>query len=63
VRQRRVEAYVLDFAGDLYGAALGIEFVQRLRGMEKFKSVDALVQQMDADVVQARAVLARGSCP
>jgi riboflavin kinase/FMN adenylyltransferase len=63
VRQRRVEAYVLDFAGDLYGAALGIEFVQRLRGMEKFESVDALVQQMDADVVQARAVLARGSCP
>jgi riboflavin kinase / FMN adenylyltransferase len=58
VRQRRIEAFVLDFDGDLYGAALGIEFVQRLRGMEKFDSVDALVHQMDADVVEARSVLA-----
>ncbi len=50
VRQRRVEAYVLDFEGDLYGAALGVEFVERLRGMEKFDGADALVQQMHADV-------------
>jgi riboflavin kinase/FMN adenylyltransferase len=57
VRQRRVEAYVLDFAGDLYGAALGIEFVQRLRGMEKYDSVDALVAQMHADVRRTREVL------
>jgi riboflavin kinase/FMN adenylyltransferase len=59
VRQRRVEAYVLDFAGDLYGATLGIEFVERLRGMEKFDSVDALVTQMADDVTQTRSVLAR----
>ena len=45
VRQRRVEAYVLDFGGDLYGATLGIEFVERLRGMEKFDRVDALVSR------------------
>jgi riboflavin kinase/FMN adenylyltransferase len=57
VRQRRVEAYVLDFAGDLYGDGLGVEFVQRLRGMERFDSVDALVEQMHADVGQARALL------
>ena len=37
VRQRRVEAYVLDFEGDLYGDALGIEFVERLRGMETLR--------------------------
>ena len=43
VRQRRVEAYILDFDGDLYGDALGVEFVERLRGMERFDSVDALV--------------------
>jgi riboflavin kinase/FMN adenylyltransferase len=57
VRQRRVEAYVLDFAGDLYGDALGIEFLARLRGMEKYDSVDALVRQMHADVEQTRALV------
>jgi riboflavin kinase / FMN adenylyltransferase len=57
VRQRRVEAYVLDFAGDLYGATVGIEFVERLRGMEKFDSVDALVTQMHADVERTRAIM------
>jgi riboflavin kinase/FMN adenylyltransferase len=50
VRQRRVEAYVLDFEGDLYGDALGIEFVTRLRGMERFETVEALVAQMHKDV-------------
>jgi riboflavin kinase/FMN adenylyltransferase len=57
VRQRRVEAYVLDFSGDLYGATLGVEFVERLRGMEKFASIDALVAQMQDDVKQTRALL------
>jgi len=58
VRQRRVEAYLLDFEADLYGDALGIEFVDRLRGMERFESVDALIAQMHADVAQARRILA-----
>jgi riboflavin kinase / FMN adenylyltransferase len=58
VRQRRVEAYVLDFSGDLYGATVGIEFVERLRGMEKFDSVDALITQMHADVDRTRTIMA-----
>lgn len=57
VRQRRVEAYILDFKGDLYGDALGIEFVERLRGMQRFDSVEALVEQMTADVAQTREIL------
>ncbi|MDT4924365.1 MAG: riboflavin kinase / adenylyltransferase [Pseudonocardiales bacterium] len=57
VRQRRVEAYVLDFDGDLYGTTLGIEFVERLRGMEKFASADALVEQMAVDVERTRAIM------
>jgi riboflavin kinase/FMN adenylyltransferase len=57
VRQRRVEAYVLDFAGDLYGDGLGVEFVRRLRGMERFDGVDSLVAQMNKDVEQTRALL------
>ncbi len=56
-RQRRVEAFVLDFEGDLYGAGLGLEFVARLRGQERFDSVEALVEQMDADVARTRALV------
>jgi riboflavin kinase/FMN adenylyltransferase len=54
VRQRRVEAYILDFDDDLYGDALGVEFLQRLREMEKFESVPALVAQMHQDVEQTQ---------
>jgi riboflavin kinase/FMN adenylyltransferase len=57
VRQRRIEAYVLDFEGDLYGDVVGVEFVERLRGMEKFDSVDALVDQMHRDVDQTRGLM------
>ena len=57
VRQRRVEAYVLDFDADLYGQALGVEFAERLRGMERFDGVDALVAQMHRDVARTRALI------
>jgi riboflavin kinase / FMN adenylyltransferase len=56
-RHRSVEAFVLDFDGDLYGQNLGVEFVHRLRGMAKFDSVKELVAQMDQDVVQTRQLL------
>jgi riboflavin kinase/FMN adenylyltransferase len=59
VRQRRVEAYLLDFDADLYGASLGIEFVDRLRGQERYDSVDALVAQMEQDVARTREVIGR----
>ncbi|MDT4907383.1 MAG: riboflavin kinase / adenylyltransferase [Pseudonocardiales bacterium] len=58
VRQRRVEAFVLDFDGDLYGDLLGVEFVERLRGMEKFARIDDLVSQMHVDVARTRSVMA-----
>ena len=58
VRQRRVEAFVLDWSGDLYGSAIGVEFVERLRGMEKYDGVDALVAQMNDDVDRTRRVMA-----
>ena len=46
IRKRRVEAFVLDFDGDLYGAGLGVEFEQHLRGQERFDRVEDLVAQM-----------------
>lgn len=51
-----VEAYVLDWAGDLYGAQLTVEFVTRLRGERRFDSAEALVAQMHADVAAAREI-------
>ncbi len=55
--ERRIETYLLDFSGDLYGKRLTLEFAQRLRGELAFSSVDALIQQMKQDVEQSRAVL------
>lgn len=55
---RRVEAYVLDFDGDLYGEHVSLEFVDRLRGSVRFPDADALVEQMHLDVGRTREVLA-----
>ena len=54
-----IEAYLLDFQGDLYGRELRLEFLQRLRGEKRFDSVDALVEQMDRDVDDARRIASR----
>lgn len=55
---RLVEAFILDFEGDLYGQMIGVEFVQWLRPETRFDSVDELVEQMNADVDRTRALLA-----
>ena len=52
-----VEAYLLDFAGDLYGEAARVSFVARLRPQQRFDEVDALVAQMHRDVAEARRLL------
>jgi riboflavin kinase/FMN adenylyltransferase len=49
-----VEAYLLDFAGDLYDRELRLDFLARLRGERRFDSVEALVAQMARDVEAAR---------
>lgn len=51
-----IEAYVIDFDGDLYGREVRIDFLQRLRGEKLFPSVEELVTQIDRDVEQARGV-------
>jgi riboflavin kinase/FMN adenylyltransferase len=56
-RQRTVEAYILDFDEDIYGVQLGVEFVERLRGMVRFDSVEELVEQMGHDVERTRDLL------
>jgi riboflavin kinase/FMN adenylyltransferase len=57
-QRRVVEAYLLDFAGNLYGQHIRLHFVARLRGQERFESVDGLVAQMRRDVELVRRLLA-----
>jgi riboflavin kinase/FMN adenylyltransferase len=57
-RTRTVEAYVLDTAADLYGQHVAVDFVSRIRGQEKFESVDHLIDAMGRDTEKARTILA-----
>jgi riboflavin kinase/FMN adenylyltransferase len=52
-----VETHLLDFNGDIYGSILQVEFVERLRGEEKFPDMDSLRGQMARDIERARRVL------
>jgi riboflavin kinase/FMN adenylyltransferase len=52
-----LECNLLDFAGDLYGEAVRVRFVERLRGEVRFDGLDPLIAQMTADVEQTRQLL------
>jgi len=52
-----IEAFLLDFEGDLYGEDARVAFVRRLRPELRFDSVDALVERMHEDVAETRSVL------
>jgi riboflavin kinase / FMN adenylyltransferase len=56
-REHRVEAFVLDFDGDLYGERVSLDFVAHLREMRKYEGPEKLVAQITVDVEQTRAVL------
>ncbi|MGH8933253.1 MAG: bifunctional riboflavin kinase/FAD synthetase [Egibacteraceae bacterium] len=53
----RVESFLLDWSGDLYGMSVAVDFRHRLRDELRFDSADALITQMTADVVRTRTVL------
>ncbi len=55
--ERRIEAFLLDFEGDLYGERLRLEIWQRLREERAFESEEALIAQIAEDVAQARAAM------
>lgn len=52
-----LEVHILDFARDLYGEDLTVDFVERIREEKRFSSVDELVTQMRQDVIQVRNIL------
>ncbi|MEI8039790.1 MAG: bifunctional riboflavin kinase/FAD synthetase [Verrucomicrobiota bacterium] len=53
--QLRVEAHLVDFAGDLYGSELEVSFCERLRPERKFESLGELREQIARDILDARA--------
>jgi riboflavin kinase/FMN adenylyltransferase len=53
-----VEVHLLDFAGDLYGRVLRVEFLTKLRDEQRFPDVDTLKRQIETDVAEARRILA-----
>jgi riboflavin kinase / FMN adenylyltransferase len=55
-RGELIEAYLVDFEGDLYDTVLEIEFLKRLRGEKRFAGLDELVAQMGRDVETTRAI-------
>jgi riboflavin kinase/FMN adenylyltransferase len=61
--QRLVEVYVMDFSRDLYGSAMRVEFVGKIRDQETFSDVESLIKQIDQDVADSRAALARDEEP
>ena len=54
-----LEAHVFDFAGDLYGRLIEVEFIAKLRDELKFDSLESMVVQMHADAAQAREILSK----
>jgi riboflavin kinase / FMN adenylyltransferase len=57
-RGELIEAYLLDFDGDLYGQELCLEFLERLRGERRFDTAEALIEQMHRDVARTRELVA-----
>jgi riboflavin kinase/FMN adenylyltransferase len=53
----RLEAHLLDYDRDLYGKTISVSFVSRLRDEQRFSSASALVEQIGADIRQARRLL------
>ena len=58
--ERRVEAYLLGYEGDLYGEVVDVAFVERLRPEKRFSGLDELKEQIARDVVEAQKVVNQG---
>ena len=54
-----IELHLFDFDGDIYGERVAVRFVDRIRDIARFDSVEALVHAMEADCQLARSILAK----
>jgi riboflavin kinase/FMN adenylyltransferase len=55
--EHTVEVHLPEFQGDLYGAEMHIQFVERLRAERRFPDADALCVQIERDIARAREIL------
>jgi riboflavin kinase/FMN adenylyltransferase len=53
---RKVEAHFIGFSGDIYGKTVELDFLERLRGTQKFSGVDELLLQVQADIEATRRI-------
>ena len=56
-RERRIEAHLIGFEGDLYGKVVDVSFLEKLRGEKRFSGIEELKAQIGRDVEEARGVL------
>jgi riboflavin kinase/FMN adenylyltransferase len=56
-KDRRIEAHIFDFQGDIYGSRLKIEFIERIRDELKFENTRELIEEMKQDERKARKIL------
>jgi riboflavin kinase/FMN adenylyltransferase len=61
--RRTVEAFALDYSGDLYGEHVGVEFTARLRPMAAFEGIEPLLAAMAMDVADTRRALGLPPAP
>jgi riboflavin kinase/FMN adenylyltransferase len=54
--ERLLEVHLLDTTADLYGKSLDVDFLDRLRDVQRFDSIDALREQIGRDASAARTV-------
>ena len=57
-RPLTVEAHVIDWNADIYGHSLTLDLIARVRGEQRFASIDGLVQQIQQDVITVKQLLA-----
>jgi riboflavin kinase/FMN adenylyltransferase len=56
-KERTIEAYLLDYSGDLYGHELTVDFIAKLRDEKKFDTEDELKAQVAADIISGKEIL------
>lgn len=52
-----MEIYLLDFSGDIYGAVVEVEVVEKIRDVQKFASKEELIEQINKDVAAVKSCL------
>ncbi len=58
---RQIETHLLDFEGDLYGQMIEVAMLEKIRDDQQFPNLDAMIEQLARDEVQARAILQKAA--